>query len=70
MPSHIKETDLETISTIINRYKEQDTWKADTIFEQDSFELLQNILEEAGQLNQRVPYDDLVTTDFSEKAVQ
>ncbi len=63
-----KETDLEAISRIVERYKEQDTWKGDTIFEEESFDLLQNILEEAGELPARVPYSDLVTTDFAKKA--
>lgn len=63
-----KETDEKTIATIVERYKAQDTWKGDTIFEKDSFDLLQNILEEAGELDARVPYEDLVTTDFAKKA--
>lgn len=63
-----KETPLENITKIIERYKEQDTWKEDTIFEKDSFDLLQNILEEAGELPVQVPYEDLVTTEFSKKA--
>lgn len=62
------ETDLETITTIVSRYYEQDTWKSDLIFEEDSFELLQDILESAGELEQRAPYRDLVTTEFAEKA--
>ncbi|WP_101875855.1 ABC transporter substrate-binding protein [Lachnoclostridium edouardi] len=64
------ETDEETIAAIVERYKSQDTWKNDTIFQEESFDLLQNILEEAGELNDRVPYDQLVTTEFSEKAVK
>lgn len=64
-----KETDEATIAAIVDRYKEQDTWKGDTIFEESSFELLQNILDEAGELKARVPYADLVTTVYSEKAV-
>ena len=63
-----KETDEATIAAIVERYKEQDTWKNDTIFEESSFDLLQNILEEAGELKERVPYEKLVTTDFAEKA--
>lgn len=63
-----KETDLDTITTIVKRYAEQDTWKTDLNFEEDSFTLLQNILEEAGELEKRVSYEDLVTTEFSEKA--
>lgn len=65
-----KETDTATIAAIVGRYKDQDTWKGDTIFKQDSFELLENILEEAGELNERVPYDKLVTTEFSEAAAK
>ncbi len=63
-----KETPLENITAIVERYKSQDTWKEDTIFEQESFELLQNILEEAGELPKRVPYEDLVTTEYAKKA--
>ena len=65
-----KETDTATIATIIERYKEQDTWKNDTVFEKESFELLENILEEAGELKERVPYEDLVTTAYSEEAAK
>lgn len=65
-----KETDVKTIAVIVERYKAQDSWKKDTVFEKDSFELLENILEEAGQLKARVPYEDLVTTEFSEKAAK
>jgi len=62
------ETDEETITTIVSRYLEQDTWKENTIFEESSFTLLQNILEEAGELGARVPYDELVTTEYAKKA--
>lgn len=63
-----QETPLENITAIVERYKAQDTWKDDLIFEKSSFELLQNILEEAGELTTRVPYEKLVTTEFAEKA--
>lgn len=65
-----KETDLDTITTIVTRYYEQDTWKDNLVFEKESFELLQDILEEAGELEKRAPYEDLVTTEFAEKAQQ
>ncbi len=65
-----EETPLENITAIVERYKAQDTWKEDTIFEESSFDLLQNILEEAGELPKRVPYEDLVTTEFSKEALQ
>lgn len=62
------ETDLDTLTAIVTRYHEQDTWKENLIFEPDSFELLQDILEDAGELKARVSYEDLVTTDFAQKA--
>lgn len=64
------ETNLETITTIVTRYYEQDTWKADLIFERESLELLCDILEEAGELTERPPYEELVTTEFAEEAVR
>ncbi|MBC5688514.1 ABC transporter substrate-binding protein [Mediterraneibacter sp. NSJ-55] len=64
------ETDLDTITTIVTRYYEQDTWKENLIFEESSFDLLQDILESAGELSERAPYEDLVTTEFAEKAVE
>ncbi len=63
-----EETDLETLTTIITRYYQQDTWKDNLIFEEESFMLLQNILEQSGELPERVPYDKLVTTEFAQKA--
>ena len=64
------DTPLENITKIVKRYQDQDTWKENLIFERSSFELLENILEEAGELQTRVPYEDLVTTEFAEKAVK
>ena len=65
-----KETDEAALTAIVERYKAQDTWKTDTVFEKESFDLLQNILEEAGELPARVPYEDLVVTDFARAAVK
>lgn len=62
------ETDLDTLTAIVERYHSQDTWKENLIFEKDSFELLQDILESAGELNQRASYEDLVTTKYAEEA--
>lgn len=60
------ETDIEALTMIVTRYYEQGTWKSDLVFTEDAFTLLQNILEEAGELSQRVPYEELVTTRFAE----
>ncbi|MDO4454179.1 MAG: ABC transporter substrate-binding protein [Eubacteriales bacterium] len=64
------ENDLETIITIVTRYKEQDTWKENLIFEEDSFLLLQEILKSAGELDEMVSYDALISTQFAENALK
>ena len=64
------ETDLDIVTTIVKRYYEQDTWKSDLIFEKESFELLEDILEDAGELNEHVSYEDLVTTEYAAKAAE
>ena len=63
-----KETDIKTIEIIVGRYLDQKTWKDNTIFEESSFNLLKNILDEAGELDSHPPYQDIITKDFAEKA--
>ena len=67
---HFKETPVDKLALIVERYKSQDTWKEDTVFEENSFTLLKRILEEAGELKAEVPYNELVTMDFSKKAAK
>lgn len=62
------ETDLSTITTIVTRYYDQETWKDNLVFEESSFDLLQDILESANELDSRAPYTELVNTDFAKKA--
>ena len=65
-----EETDVETITMIVERYASQDTWKDNLIFEEDSFLLLENILDEAGELESFAPYEQLVDTSYAEKALE
>ena len=53
---------------IIERYHSQDTWKDTLVFEEDAFLLLQDILRDAGNLANTVPYEKLVSTEFAQKA--
>lgn len=64
------DTDLDTITRIVTRYYEQDTWKKDLILTEESFQLVTDILKDAGVLTIDVPYEDLVTAEFAEEAVK
>jgi hypothetical protein len=52
------------------RYKEQDSWPAAPALKEDDFYHLQEIMELAGELHERAPYDELVTNEFAEKAAK
>ncbi|MBR5590855.1 MAG: ABC transporter substrate-binding protein [Anaerotignum sp.] len=63
------ESDVETLTTIIDRYKSQDTWKTDPLFSEEGFTLMQDIMEAGGELSSRVPFSDLVSNEFAEKVI-
>ncbi|GHU62443.1 nitrate ABC transporter substrate-binding protein [Clostridia bacterium] len=61
-----EETSRESLTQIVDRYQLQNTWKNNCILEEDSFLLLQNILEDAKVLEERIPYETLVNTKFAQ----
>lgn len=65
-----EETAPEDAALIIERYLSQDTWKDNLIFEEEAFTLLQDILRDAGQLTETVPYEELVTTTYAKEAAK
>ncbi len=65
-----KETDIELLTKIIKRYKDQDTWCETPVMKEESLTLLQDILESSGELDKRVPFEEIVNNEFGEKAVQ
>lgn len=62
------ETDLDTLTAITERYHAQDTWKNDLVFSKESYALLLQILEDAGVIAKKPPYEKLVTTEFADQA--
>lgn len=56
---------INELSTMIKRYKDNDAWMKNTYFTEESFNHLQDIMIEAGELQNKVPYNDLVNTTFS-----
>ena len=54
------DTKLEDLILVIDRYKEADTWPTTTKFTEESFNLLQDIMINANQLDEKVNYSDLI----------
>lgn len=67
---YFEDSNIDSLTKIIERYKSQDTWTADPVFSRDGFELIQDIMEEGGELSGRVDFDKFINTEFAEEAVK
>ena len=61
------EVDLKVLETVINRYKEIDAWKTEPSMTESSFNKLQEVMINAGELTQTAPFDKIVNNSFAEK---
>ena len=64
---YFPDTSLNDLETIIQRYKDIDSWFTTTYISEENFNHIQEIAESAGQLNKRAPFDKLVDNSFSKK---
>lgn len=65
-----EETSLETLTQIVARYQEQDTWIQTPVMEEESLTLIEEILQFAGTLTESIPYTDVVTRTYAEEAIR
>ncbi len=63
-------TDLDTLEAAIQSYKDIDAWNDTPILTQESFERLEDVMTEAGELEKQVPYDKLINNTYAEKAIE
>jgi len=64
------DSDMELLTTVAKRYKEQDTWCKDPIMKEEALARLQEVMKMAGELEKEAPYDKLVDNSFAEKAIR
>ena len=64
-----EETDLDTITTIVERYKAQDTWKEDLILRKAALICSRIFWRKRESWKKRAPYEDLVTRNLPGRAV-
>jgi len=64
------DTDLEILEAVAQRYKEIDAWCQDPVMTEESLNRLQDVMEEAGELKNRVPHDKIVDNSFARKAME
>lgn len=68
--SFFPDTDLDMLTNSIQRYKDIDAWNDTPVLEQEAFDRLQTVMQEAGELSQKAPYDVIVNNGFAKKAVK
>lgn len=60
-------TTINSIETSIKSYKGIDAWKTNLQATEDSFTRLQNVMENAGELSSRVPFNKIVDNSIAQK---
>jgi NitT/TauT family transport system substrate-binding protein len=67
---HFTDTDLELIATVVDRYKSQGSFATDPILDEEEWNNLQNIMEEAGELPSKIDHSTLVNTEIAEDVMK
>ncbi|MDF2612732.1 MAG: transporter substrate-binding protein [Clostridia bacterium] len=65
-----KELSNEDLITVINRYKDIDAWCSEPMLKEDSLNRLMDVMQLAGELDQRPEYDKIVNTEFAKNAIK
>ena len=63
-------TELELLESSVQSYKDIDAWNEDPILKQESFERLEEVMKEAGELQENVPYELIVNNKYAEEVLK
>jgi len=64
------DVDEEILAAVARRYKDVDAWAKNPVFTEEAFVRLQDVMELAGELDKRAPYEKLVSNYFAERALE
>lgn len=62
---YFPDTSMNDLVTIIDRYKDIDSWYDTTYINEEDFNHIQTIMENAGELDKKAPYDKIVDNTYS-----
>ncbi len=69
MQPFFEDTSLEDLKIVAQKYKEIDAWASDPILKEESLNRLMDVMIEGGELDEKIPYDSVVTTTYAQKAI-
>ena len=64
------DTDVKMLEAAVQSYMDIDAWKSDPILKKESFDLLQTVMKEAGELEKEGDYNKIVNNSYAEKAIK
>ena len=64
------DTDINLLAEVLQSYIDIDAWKKEPIMQEESFELLQTVMQEAGELKQKVPFDKVINNSFAKETIK
>ncbi|MBU9721040.1 ABC transporter substrate-binding protein [Bacillus alkalicola] len=64
---YFEDTSLEVIEQVVERYRDQGSYAETPLLQEEAWYLLQEIMNEAGELPQEISYEELVNTDIPTK---
>ena len=67
--SFFPDTDLDMLTESIQSYKDIDAWNETPVLEEEAFDRLQTVMQEAGELTEKAPYEIIVNNEFAKKAI-
>lgn len=67
--SFFMDVDLDTLAVVVNRYRSINGWCSNPIFSEKGFDRLQDIIIEAGELDAKVNFNDIVDLTIAKKVV-
>ena len=63
-------TSEESLANSVQAYKDIDAWVANMAMEEAAFTRLQDVIENSGELERRVDFDELILTDAAQKVYE
>ena len=64
------DTQLDMLEKSIQSYKDIDAWNETPVLKKEAFDKLQTVMQEAGELTEKAPYEVIVNNEFAKKAIK
>lgn len=65
--SFFPSTDVEQLATAVQSYMDIDAWNETPVLKKEAFDRLQEVMTQAGELQQSAPYDKIVNNKYAEQ---